>query len=52
MNLDRKRVLVTGANGGLGLATCLGLLDEGASVVMACRTESSSMLGRLTSVGC
>ena len=41
-SLSRKRVLVTGANGGLGLATCTRLLAEGAVVVLACRTEAKA----------
>ncbi len=39
MSLKHKRVLVTGANGGLGLATCIGLLAEGAQVTLACRSS-------------
>lgn len=42
MSLDGKRVLITGANGGLGLATAVGVLREGASVVLACRTEAKA----------
>lgn len=32
-----KQVLVTGGNAGIGLATCHGLADHGASVVLVCR---------------
>jgi NAD(P)-dependent dehydrogenase (short-subunit alcohol dehydrogenase family) len=38
MTLHHKRVLITGANGGLGLATSLAAAREGATVVLACRT--------------
>lgn len=33
--LDRNRILVTGAASGIGQATALRLLDEGAAVVAA-----------------
>lgn len=42
MSLEGKRVLITGANGGLGLATAVGVLREGASVVLACRTQAKA----------
>ena len=34
-----KVAIVTGANSGMGLATCRALLDEGATVIMLCRNE-------------
>ncbi len=36
--MDGKRVLVTGANSGIGRATALGLASLGATVVMLCRS--------------
>ena len=44
--LRNRRVLVTGANGGLGLATCRHLLAEGAHVVLACRTQAKADAAR------
>ena len=38
-NQTGKRVLVTGANSGIGLETARGLAARGAEVVMACRRE-------------
>lgn len=35
--MDQRTVVVTGANSGLGLATCRALAGEGAEVVMGCR---------------
>ncbi|MEM6930297.1 MAG: SDR family oxidoreductase [Myxococcota bacterium] len=40
--LKNQRVLVTGANGGLGLATCIAALKEGAHVVLACRSADKA----------
>ena len=34
-----KVAIVTGANSGMGMATAKALLDEGATVVMLCRSE-------------
>lgn len=34
-----KTAIVTGANSGMGMATASALLDEGATVVMLCRSE-------------
>jgi len=53
--LAGQRVLVTGANGGLGLATCVGILDEGGTVVFACRTDAKAAHARdqaLAATGC
>ncbi len=46
MTLEGKRVLITGANGGLGLATTIGALREGASVVLACRSLDKAEAAR------
>ncbi len=40
--LTGKRVLITGANGGLGLATTTGALRQGAHVTLACRTDDKA----------
>ncbi len=40
--LAKKRVLITGANGGLGLQVATQCLAEGAEVVFACRTTSKA----------
>ena len=37
--LDGKVAIVTGANSGMGMATVEALSDEGAKVVMLCRSE-------------
>lgn len=34
-----KNAIVTGANSGMGMATARALLDEGATVIMLCRSE-------------
>jgi len=44
--LAHKRVLITGANGGLGAATTVGALKEGARVTLACRTSAKAELAR------
>ncbi len=38
-SLDRKIAIVTGANSGMGMATVEALSDEGATVIMLCRSE-------------
>ncbi len=45
-NLCNQRILITGANGGLGLATTIGALREGATVVLACRTDAKAQSAR------
>ena len=35
-----KTAIVTGANSGMGMATARALLDEGATVIMLCRSEN------------
>lgn len=42
MSLKNKRVLITGANGGLGSATSVALAEAGATVVLACRTADKA----------
>ena len=37
--LDRKTAIVTGANSGMGMATAAALADEGARVILLCRSE-------------
>lgn len=37
--LDEKIAIVTGANSGMGMATAKALADEGATVIMLCRSE-------------
>ena len=44
--LTNKRVLITGANGGLGLATSAEVLREGASIVLACRSRTKAEAAR------
>ena len=39
LRLIGKTAIVTGANSGMGMATAKALLDEGATVVMLCRSE-------------
>ena len=36
-DLSQKVVVITGANGGLGLASARALADKGATVILACR---------------
>ncbi|MEM7155752.1 MAG: SDR family NAD(P)-dependent oxidoreductase [Myxococcota bacterium] len=44
---EGKRIFITGANGGIGAATCRALLREGAAeVVMACRSEAKGEAAR------
>ena len=40
--LTDKIVIVTGANSGMGMATVEALSDEGATVIMLCRSEEES----------
>ena len=37
--MDNKLAIVTGANSGMGMATVEALSDEGAKVIMLCRSE-------------
>ena len=39
LRLIGKTAIVTGADSGMGMATAKALLDEGATVVMLCRSE-------------
>ena len=39
IRLLNKVAIVTGANSGMGMATARALLDEGATVIMLCRSE-------------
>lgn len=38
-----KTAIVTGANSGMGMATARALLDEGATVIMLCRSEKRGL---------
>lgn len=38
--MEKKLAIVTGANSGMGMATAAALADEGARVVMLCRSET------------
>jgi 3-oxoacyl-[acyl-carrier protein] reductase len=40
----KKTVIVTGANGGIGLATCTHLSHEGYQVVALCRTQKEAQM--------
>ena len=41
--LDNKLAIVTGANSGMGMATVEALSDEGAKVIMLCRSEKRGL---------
>lgn len=43
VRLLNKIAIVTGANSGMGFATCRALLDEGATVIMLCRSEKRGL---------
>jgi len=44
--LKGKRVLITGANGGLGIQTTIQALQEGATVTLACRNDGKAEAAR------
>lgn len=44
--LQGKTLLITGANGGLGLKTAIGALRAGATVILACRTDAKAVQAR------
>ncbi|HYW34062.1 MAG TPA: SDR family oxidoreductase, partial [Balneolaceae bacterium] len=46
MELKNKVCLVTGANSGIGKATTLGLMQQGAHVIMLCRNEERAKRAR------
>ncbi len=37
-----KRIIITGANSGIGKATAMGLAQEGAQIVMVCRNSAKA----------
>ena len=43
LRMDGRLALVTGGNAGIGLATCRGLLQRGARVVMLSRNASKAI---------
>ncbi|PWN87527.1 NAD(P)-binding protein [Acaromyces ingoldii] len=47
-NLTGKVALVTGANGGIGVETCVELVRNGAQVFMGCRSEEKFQKARNT----
>jgi len=49
-DLQGKHVLITGANGGLGLATSIQALQRGAELVLACRTSDKAARAAATAV--
>ncbi len=50
-DLQGRRVLVTGASRGIGLAVAAALLQHGAKVVVSARQDENSMLGSLVDLG-
>ena len=40
LNLSNKNALVCGSTSGIGLATAIGLAEEGANITLAARTEA------------
>ena len=50
MDIEAKRVLVTGANRGLGLALTLACLEAGASEVLACARQPENLTKSVSNV--
>lgn len=50
--LKGKRVLITGANRGLGYATMVQLVSDGAHVIAVLRTKDEATVAKLTEIGC
>lgn len=53
MNLTGKVVVVTGANTGLGFETALSLFQQGAKVIVACRSEEKGLnaIDKMNAIG-
>ncbi|TPP67633.1 Dehydrogenase/reductase SDR family member 12 [Fasciola gigantica] len=52
IRLDNRRVLITGANSGIGLACCKELVKRGAEIHMVCRNLQRGDTARAEVLGC